>query len=169
MASWIQWAWVWVNSRSWWWTGRPGMLQSMGLQRVRHDWATELSWTVLLLMWFQKSLFREVWCSFFFPPHWWSSYPWFYMGKVLFLWLLSRFFSLSLSFYSFNMKCLDTDFFGIYPGWNSLEFPRTVIWCFSLIFGNSQTLLFHIFLSFFSFSYTHYMCYTFCNCFLVLG
>ena len=34
---------VWVNSRSWWWTGRPGMLQSMGLQRVRHDWATELT------------------------------------------------------------------------------------------------------------------------------
>ena len=32
-----------LDSRSWWWTGRPGMLQSMGLQRVRHDWATELS------------------------------------------------------------------------------------------------------------------------------
>ena len=36
-----QWTWVWVNSRSWWWTGRPGMLQFMGLQRVGHDWATE--------------------------------------------------------------------------------------------------------------------------------
>ena len=34
--------WVWVNSGSWWWTGRPGVLQSMGLQRVRHNWATEL-------------------------------------------------------------------------------------------------------------------------------
>ena len=33
--------WVWVNSRSWWWTGRPGMLQSMGSQRVGQDWATE--------------------------------------------------------------------------------------------------------------------------------
>jgi len=43
MASLTQWTWVWVNSRSWWWTGRPGMLQSMGLQRVRHDWATELT------------------------------------------------------------------------------------------------------------------------------
>ena len=40
-----QWTWVWVNSRSWWWTGRPSVLQSMGLQRVRHDWATELNWT----------------------------------------------------------------------------------------------------------------------------
>ena len=44
MASPTQWTWVWVNSRSWWWTGRPGMLQSMGLQRVRHNWATELNW-----------------------------------------------------------------------------------------------------------------------------
>ena len=35
------------NSRSWWWTGRPGVLQCMGLQRVRHDWETELNWTEL--------------------------------------------------------------------------------------------------------------------------
>ena len=46
MASPTQLTWVWVNSRSWWWTGRPGVLQSVGLQRVRHDWATELNWTV---------------------------------------------------------------------------------------------------------------------------
>ena len=44
MASPTRWTWVWVNSRSWWWTGRPGMLQFMGLQRVGHDWATELNW-----------------------------------------------------------------------------------------------------------------------------
>ena len=37
MASLTQWTWVWVNSGSWWWTGRPGMLQSVGLQRVGHD------------------------------------------------------------------------------------------------------------------------------------
>ena len=47
MASPIQWTWIWVNSRSWWWIGRPDVLQSMGLQRVRHDWATELNWTEL--------------------------------------------------------------------------------------------------------------------------
>ena len=47
MASPTQWTWVWVNSRSWWWTGRPGMLQSTGPQRIRHDWATELNWTEL--------------------------------------------------------------------------------------------------------------------------
>ena len=45
MASPTQWTRVWVNSRSWWWTGRPGVLQFMGLQRVRHDWTTELNWT----------------------------------------------------------------------------------------------------------------------------
>ena len=41
MASPTLWAWVWVNSGSWWWTGRPGMLRFMESQRVRHDWATE--------------------------------------------------------------------------------------------------------------------------------
>ena len=40
-----RWTWVWVNSRSWWWTGRPCVLQSVGSQSVRHDWATELNWT----------------------------------------------------------------------------------------------------------------------------
>ena len=45
MASLTQWTWVWVSSGSWWWTGRPGVLQSMGSQRVRHNWATELNWT----------------------------------------------------------------------------------------------------------------------------
>ena len=43
MASPTRWTWVWVNSGSLWWTGRPGMLRFMGLQRVRHDWATELN------------------------------------------------------------------------------------------------------------------------------
>ena len=51
MASQTQWAWVWVNSRSWWWTGGPGMLWSMGLQRVRHDWVTELREALLLSWW----------------------------------------------------------------------------------------------------------------------
>ena len=45
MASLTQWTWVWVNSGSWWWTGNPSMLQSMGLQRFGHYWATELNWT----------------------------------------------------------------------------------------------------------------------------
>ena len=44
MASPTQWTWVWVDSGNWWWTGRPGMLKFMGLQRVRHEWAAELNW-----------------------------------------------------------------------------------------------------------------------------
>ena len=47
MASPPRWTWVWVNSRSWWWTGRPGVLWFMGLQRVGHSWATELNWKCL--------------------------------------------------------------------------------------------------------------------------
>ena len=44
MASPTRWTWVWMNSGRWWWTGRPGVLQFMGSQRVRHDWVTELNW-----------------------------------------------------------------------------------------------------------------------------
>ena len=45
MASLTLWTWVWLNSGSWWWTGKNGVLQSMGSQRVGHDWVTELNWT----------------------------------------------------------------------------------------------------------------------------
>ena len=41
MASWTQWTWVWASSRTWWGTGKPGMLQSMRSQRVRYNWVTE--------------------------------------------------------------------------------------------------------------------------------
>ena len=44
-ASLTRWTWVWASSRSCWWTGKPGVLQSMGLQRVRHDRVIELNWT----------------------------------------------------------------------------------------------------------------------------
>ena len=50
MASPTRWTRVWVNSESWWWTGRPGVLWFLGLQRVGHDWATELSWTEVKIM-----------------------------------------------------------------------------------------------------------------------
>ena len=46
-----QWTWVWVNSGSWWWTWRPGVLQSMGPQRVRQDWMTVLNWRHLPPLW----------------------------------------------------------------------------------------------------------------------
>ena len=54
MASLTQLTWVWAGSRCWWWTGKSGMLQSMGSQIVRHNWATELPWTgipCLLRIW----------------------------------------------------------------------------------------------------------------------
>ena len=50
MASVTWWTWVWMNSGSWWWTGRPGVLWFMGSQRVGHDWATELNWADAMVM-----------------------------------------------------------------------------------------------------------------------
>ena len=86
MASSTQRTWVWVNSRSWWWTGRPGMLQSMGSQRVRHNWVTELNWSLsvfwllvymhaqlLSCVWFFETpmtLARQAPLSMEFPRHW---------------------------------------------------------------------------------------------------
>ena len=55
MASLTRWAWVWVNSGSWWWTGRPGVLRFMGSQRVGHNWVTELNWT-------DKDPYWNSWC-----------------------------------------------------------------------------------------------------------
>ena len=51
MASLTRWTWVLASSGSWWWVGRPGVLQSMGCQRVRHDWATELNSTFITWKW----------------------------------------------------------------------------------------------------------------------
>ena len=50
MASPTEWTWVWVSSGSWWWTGRSGVLQSMGLQKVRHNWVTELNHLIQVRM-----------------------------------------------------------------------------------------------------------------------
>ena len=63
--------WVWVNSGSWWWTGRPGLLQSMGSQRVKHDWATELDW---VLVWGPRTYWlslNRVLSSMCAGCHWW--------------------------------------------------------------------------------------------------
>ena len=64
MASPTQWTWVWVNSRTWWWTGRPGVLRFMGSQRVTHDWETELNWLNVKIYESQVSqVLPEVTCS----------------------------------------------------------------------------------------------------------
>ena len=49
MASPTWWTWVWVNSGSWWWTGKPGVLEFMGSQKVGHNWVTELNWRAVML------------------------------------------------------------------------------------------------------------------------
>ena len=59
MASLTRWTWVWVNSCSWWWTGRPDVLQFMGSQRVGHDWANELNY-----------LFRKHYSGFWCYSNW---------------------------------------------------------------------------------------------------
>ena len=51
MASPTQWTWVWMDSGSWWWTGRPGMLWFMGSQRIGHSLTTELNWMICWFMW----------------------------------------------------------------------------------------------------------------------
>ena len=81
MASLTRWTWVWVNSGSWWWTGRPGVLRFMGSQRVGHDWVTELNWTECLPDWMPHTIYRwgvvmnfptiAVWILF------WVSWPFF--------------------------------------------------------------------------------------------
>ena len=61
MASPILWTWVWVNSGSWWWTGKPGVLQSMRSQRIGHDWATELNWPILDLFFCKMAISVKWW------------------------------------------------------------------------------------------------------------
>ena len=60
MASLTRWTWAWVNSRSWWWTGRPGVLQSMGPQRVGHDWVSKQQPskvdTIIIPIWHMRKL-----------------------------------------------------------------------------------------------------------------
>ena len=63
MASPTQWRWVWVNSGSWWWTGRPGVLLSMVSLRARHDWVTELNWNEISLKMVTSALKLKDACS----------------------------------------------------------------------------------------------------------
>ena len=70
MASLTRWTWVWVNSRSLWWTGRPGVLWFMGSQRVRHEWATELNWTEYFIVWVYCNIFIHSFSSSQFWQLW---------------------------------------------------------------------------------------------------
>ena len=66
MASLTRWTWIWVNSGSWWWTGRPGVLWFMGSRRVGHNWATELNWIIMIG---QRKTGRNAPCKWFKLPH----------------------------------------------------------------------------------------------------
>ena len=77
MASPTRWTKVYVNSGSWWWTGRPGVLQFMGSQRVGHGWATELNWTENSIGGSVKATYLVIWrhylpFSLCWHLHWWN-------------------------------------------------------------------------------------------------
>ena len=84
MVSRTRWTWVWVNSGSWWWTGRPGVLWFMGSQRVGHDWVTELNWTELKmhkLKWQRIQIYFETFLSLGLRHH--SLLDLFLLGQLL--------------------------------------------------------------------------------------
>ena len=62
MASPTWWTWVWASSRSWWWTAKPGLLQSVGSQRIRHDWATELTGWISIVISTKKG--SKIWIAY---------------------------------------------------------------------------------------------------------
>ena len=70
MASLTWWIWVWASSWNWWRTGKPGVLQSMGSQRVGDNWVTELNWTEL--EWEQVNTMGRGSGIFFFVSPWWN-------------------------------------------------------------------------------------------------
>ena len=65
-----QWTWVWPSSRSWWQTGKPGVLQSMRSQRVRHDWVTKLNWTELKPIFFKINFITAYSTSYYTEQAW---------------------------------------------------------------------------------------------------
>ena len=71
MASLTRWTWVWINSGSWWWTGRPGVLWFMGSQRVGHDWVTDLVSSDLMSVSISQSIPPSLptWCSLICSLH----------------------------------------------------------------------------------------------------
>ena len=114
---------VWVNSRSWWWTERPGVLHSMGLQIVRHDWVTELNRGALIFLvcpWV-KHEFRQA--SQNMSSFWPSTRGWVYHLCLSNLSASQHFFGGNLKHKpSFLMDtvvctCEDCNFFCILPLW----------------------------------------------------
>ena len=78
----MMWTWVWVDSGSWWWTGRPGVLRFMGSQRVGHDWVTKLNWIELMLVMVCHKWPLLHWDIFLLYPLWWGFLSWMCMNFV---------------------------------------------------------------------------------------
>ena len=113
MASPMQWTWVWVNSGSWWWTGKPHVLQSIESQRVGHDWAIELNWTEL-----KPSQSSRAQCCFNWSLHCHCIVDWFLPLTVLFSCLLCR----CISLIGIPSKS------ATYSFWFQSMFPGKLIW-----------------------------------------
>ena len=79
--------WRWTSSGSWWWTGKPGVLQSMGPQRVGHDWATELNWMAVMMLFRVTSQTHASSSAQFSPMLWGCGFP------------------LLLPFWGFSLQC----------------------------------------------------------------
>ena len=119
------WTWVWVDSGSWWWTGRPGVLRFMGSQRVRHDWTTELNWTLIITA--LKVLFinSTIWSS-------WASIDCFYS------WPWVTFFS---SFTCLVIWISSWTLWIIYLGESWISLSSYFIWYFTWLNLNSKLCL----------------------------
>ena len=84
MASLTRRTWVWVNSGSWWWTGRPGVLRFMGSQRVRRNWVTDLIWSISLII-CVGCLFSVCPSSRFTIPFHFINFPFQFLSSAFFL------------------------------------------------------------------------------------
>ena len=119
MASLIRWTWVWINSGSWWWTGRPGVLWFMGSQRFEHDWVTELNWKMLSIShghWLFVYLFGEVLIHTSACFTNWVIFCCWVVGVLCIFWIL----------FSYQMCGLQI-FFSIH--WVAFSLCDSVLWC----------------------------------------
>ena len=78
MASPTRWTWVWVNSRSWWWTRKPGVLWFMGSQRVRHNWLTEL-----MTDWCKRNIYNNAWPNIWALHDFTHSWPRWHIKSII--------------------------------------------------------------------------------------
>ena len=134
--------WVWVNSGSWWWTGRPGVLRFMRLQRVGHDWATELNWTEVSTYWLAYEGKGQVDAFLFFS---FFSHK---VGKsaclsVFDIYPLRKYLNCSyLSGLSLGAGNTVVDKTVSYSLYAFFSFPDFVVWMFFCLVGDERTMVF---------------------------